>query len=288
MKKRSYYMINLATLFFTIAFFIQSFFQNLRSLYGKETITIVFAGAFAGIVIVHLFKGIRLYFLVLEERPTVARFLKLYVKTTLVNLVFPFKLGELFRIYSFGHEWKNYKAGLLLILVDRYFDTIPLFLLLMGFTISGKGTLYGIVVVLTVFIAVVTVMYFIFPSTYKYLNRFLIVNTNSERGLYALAILKKIRYWYLYVKELINGRELILVVLSVCAWLVEYGSLYCLISGLGYSFEPSYFLDYMNSVFSGHSGEHVSQYVGVSAWVLAIVSLLVYGRQFIKRKRKQK
>ena len=179
MKKRSYYIINLVILLFTIVFFIQSFFQNLRLLHGKETITIIFAGAFAGIVIVHLFKGIRLYFLVLEERPTVARFLKLYVKTTLVNLVFPFKLGELFRIYSFGHEWKNYKAGLLLILVDRYFDTIPLMLLLIGFTISGKGTLYGIVVVLTVFIAVVTVMYFIFPSTYKYMNRFLIVNTNS-------------------------------------------------------------------------------------------------------------
>ena len=286
MRKRSYYIINIVILLFTIGFFVQSFFQNLKLLDERKNITIIFAGTLIGIVIVHLFKGIRLYFLVLEKRPTVARFLRLYVKTSLVNLVFPFKLGEIFRIYSFGYEWKSYKAGLLLILVDRYFDTIPLLLLLIGFTIIERGTLYGIVVVLTIFIAVITVIYFIFPSTYKYMNRFLIVNTNSERGLNALSILKKIRFWYLYVKELIDGRELILIVLSVCAWLAEYGSLYCLISGLGYVFKTSYFLDYMNSVFIGRSNEYVGQYIGVSALILVIASGIVYGRQFARRKRK--
>jgi len=197
-------------------------------------------------------------------------------------------LGELFRIYSFGYEWNDYKAGLFLILTDRYFDTIPLLLLLLGFTSASEGVLLGIVLILMIFIVIITVVYCIFPSTYKYLNRFLILNSNSERGIKVLDVMKKFRHWYVYVRELVKGRETILLVLSSCAWLMEYGTLYCLIAGTGNIFHSLDFLEYMNSVFMRGTNDYVSQYTAISALVLGGAVACVYGSQFVRGKRCQK
>lgn len=285
MKSKRYYIINAIILAFTILFFYKILFQNIKMLSQGHAYNMIIVIGVVCIMAIYIIKAIRLYFIMLEKRLTLKRFFRVYTKTTLVNLVFPFKMGEVFRMYCYGNELKNYKASLLLILVDRYFDTIPLLVLLLGFTVLGKNPITSIVLILSVFIVAVTVFYITFPSTYKYLNRYLIMNTNSERGIWALDILKKISYWYLYVKELVVGRVVILLVLSACAWLTECVALYCLVIGLGNRFAITDFLLYMNSVFLGDGNLYVNLYIGISAILLIGQAGIIYGRQWFRRKR---
>lgn len=287
MKNTRYYIINIVVLFVTVILFASIIVQNFIWFCTKADVIPIFFLTLLCIVAIHFVKALRLYFIMLETRLTLDCFFRVYIKTTLVNLIFPFKLGEFFRMYCFGNELKSNKKGILLILIDRYFDTIPLVLILLTFTLSGGNSLSGVVIILIAFLIVVTIMYTIFPSTFKYLNRFFIVNTTSDRGIIALELLKKTQFWYSYMQELIEGRERILLILSGLVWLMEYGSLYCLISGVGDVFSLTDFVVYMNSVFMGSGSEYIIFYVGISAVVLAGVSVVVYGRHFVMRKRNQ-
>lgn len=235
-------------------------------------------------VLVYGIKALRLYIILLEKRLALANFIRLYIKTTLINLVFPFKLGEVFRMYCYGTEFRNYKRGFLLILIDRYFDTLPLLLLLLVSTAGQQNRVSGVVAVLCIFIILLTIFYWIFPSSYKYLNRFLIMNIESDRGIFALDMIRKAQNWYLYAKELIRGREAILLVLSGCAWLAEYAMLYCLVIGSGRIFKAENFVSYMNAVFTGKSNEYVDIYICMSGLILAVCAGFAYGRLWFVKK----
>lgn len=286
MKSRKYYGINIAIFLITIGIFIRISKEGFAWLSIQADIIPIFFLSLVSILIVHSIKALRLYFIMLETRLTITRFLRVYVKTTCVNLVLPFKLGEFFRMYCLGHELKNFKTGILLILVDRYFDTIPLVILILGFTLLGQGVLKGVVIILIGFLVVVTIAYAIFPSTFAYMNRFLIISTNSEHGLMSLELLKKMRYWYFYIQNLIKGRELILLILSSLSWAMEYVALYSLIKGLGHMFSVADFIAYMDSVFIGSISEYIKLYIGISAAILSGIATVVYGKSFVLRKRK--
>ena len=286
MKCTKYYGINIVIFLVTISIFIKILKEGFSWISTQAVITPILLLSLASISIVHFIKALRLYFIMLEKRLTVTRFLRVYVKTTLVNLVLPFKSGEFFRMYCLGHELKNYKTGFLLILVDRYFDTIPLVILMLGFTLLGQGDLKGIVVILIGFLTVVTITYAIFPSTFAYINRFLIINTHSERGLMSLELLRKMRYWYSYIQELVKGRELILLILSSLSWAMQYIALYSLIKGIGHTFSAIDFIAYIDSIFMGSISEYINLYVGISVAILVGIAVGVYGKSFIVRKRK--
>lgn len=286
MKSKKYYSINITVFLMAILFFYHAIGTGIRLLYLKDDWNMVlFLGTFFAILVYGI-KALRLYIILLEKRLALASFIRLYIKTTLINLVFPFKLGEIFRMYCYGIEFKNYKRGFLLILIDRYFDTLPLLLLLLVSTIGEKNQVSGVVAVLCVFIILVTVFYWIFPSTYKYLNRFLIMNIESDRGILALDMIRKAQNWYLYAKELIRGREAILLVLSGCAWLAEYAMLYSLVIGSGRIFKAENFVSYINAVFTGKSNEYVEIYICMSGLILAVCAGFAYGRLwFVKKER---
>ena len=73
----------------------------------------------AGFILVHLAKMLRLYLVLMEHKIRLGRFILLYLKTTLVNLIIPFKLGELYRIFCISRETKHWQVGVLSILVNR-------------------------------------------------------------------------------------------------------------------------------------------------------------------------
>lgn len=284
MKKFRYYVINIIVFLITVILFARIVVSNFIWLYEEGEIVPIFLLTAVCIIAIHFIKALRLYFIMLETRLTLERFFKVYIKTMLVNLVFPFKLGELFRMYCFGSELKSIKRGILLILIDRYFDTVPLMLLLLSFTLFCGDSIKGIVIILLCFLVVVTIIYGLFPSTFKYLNRFFIVKTSSEKGIIALGVLKKMQLWFLYIQELIKGRELILLILSCLVWMLEYGALYCLIRGVGHDFLFTDFIIYMNGVFVGNGSKYIGLYIGISAVILAGMALVICGMNFIKRR----
>ena len=81
-------------------------------------------------MLVHIAKMTRLYLVLLEQKISFGRFVVVYLKTTCVNLIVPFKLGEIYRVYALAKETKKFPVGFLSVLVDRFFDTVSLLLIL--------------------------------------------------------------------------------------------------------------------------------------------------------------
>lgn len=245
-----------------------------------------FAAAVLLTVAVHIAKALRLYLIMLEKQITVKCFLRLYIKTTLVNLVLPLKLGELFRVYCFGAEFENYKIGVLFVLVDRYFDTIPLLILMSFLTIFGKVRISGVLILLILFIVLISTVYIIFPSLYRYLNRWIIINVSSKKGILILNLFSKVNQWYGYVQELVKSRVLILLLLSAIAWILEYGTIICIAIGIKSKFSNTDFLDYINSIFWANTNRFVNLYISISSFILMVFLIFLYKKRF-KRKGNQ-
>lgn len=173
------------------------------------------------IIIIHFFKFIKTYFILLEEKLSIYKMVNIYLKTTFTTILLPFKLGELFKVYSYGHEMKNYVKGFILILVDKLFDAIIICAILISYTLFSSTKFSVLGWLLLIFILMFLIIYITFPNTYIYLNKFFLRNAQNKRNLFILKILEVLNDLYLKVKEMINGRSLILFILSLVYWLFE-------------------------------------------------------------------
>jgi len=76
-------------------------------------------------------KILRFYFFIIDRKVCFRKFIALYSLTSIVNIIIPFKIGELFRFAAFGFFLKNLQVTLLMIITERFFDSIVIFLLLL-------------------------------------------------------------------------------------------------------------------------------------------------------------
>ncbi|MBR1691906.1 MAG: flippase-like domain-containing protein, partial [Lachnospiraceae bacterium] len=98
-------------------------------------------------VLVHLTKMLRLYLVLMEHKIDSKRFVLLYLGTTFVNLIVPYKLGELYRIYKIKKETRHWQVGILSVVIDRFFDILALFFVLLaidGYYRQGLSAVTGV------------------------------------------------------------------------------------------------------------------------------------------------
>lgn len=288
MSKKIYYAVNAAVLLITI-FLLFSMVTNLllRNCSCSNQWLIPLLGAAFCTGSMYLLKGFRLYFILMEKRVELKRFLRIYAKTTLVTVVLPWKLGEFFRIFCYGEELRDYRSSLLSVLVDRYFDTIPILFIVFSSQIARPSNISLLTWALLIFLICATVTYLIFPSLYQYFNRFLIMKVTSKHSVTALETLENLHRWYCYINNLVKNREILLTFLSSVAWFFEYIALYCLALILNSSFDVHSFALYLDHIFSGAIGNLEVFYVSEGALLLLITVLLVYGISFIKTGRNE-
>lgn len=177
---------------------------------------------------IHISKASRLYLILLEDRLPFHFFLFLYGLTTFITLALPYKVGEVFRMYCFGSRLKHMGKGILSILVDRYFDTMGLLLLLLPLEFYYGQGLSGFSLFLLFFLSLLILSYYAFPSIYVYLNAYLIFRVHSKRGILALRVLENMNRLYCNIQFLMKERTPLLMLLSFFAWIFEMGALMAL------------------------------------------------------------
>jgi hypothetical protein len=264
-------VVNLAVLLLA-AYFVCRLFAG----YDREGIVSprLFLAFVIIVLILHFIKMSRLFLIMLEQKIRPAAFISLYAGTAFVNLAIPFKLGEVFRFYCLSREAGYWKVGLLAVAIDRFFDTIALLTLLIPLELVLTTSLSLVTMLLIAFAILCVVIYTAFPSVYNYLNRFLILNTNSRRSVKALAALEGLYGWYADAQSLMKGRLAVIIVLSAVAWGVEYCALYLLAHSMNGAFVPGDFITYINSIFYRSNLELSYFYFALSGAILAAVALL--------------
>lgn len=239
-----------------------------------------------GLFVVHVLKMMRFYLVLLEQKISIKEFIFLYIKTTFINLLIPFKLGEIYRIFCVVRFTKCIQVGILSVVLDRFFDTFILLLFLIPydlFILHGFTWMTGI---LLIFLLFVMLIYRMFEPTYLYLNEYMIRNSKSRRGIHILSAMEMLREWYDYTKDLIKGRQYLIVLCSAFGWLAEFGLLWLISYYYQMSFGLTEFAEYIQSIFSTEKGKIFVSYNQLSMCILFALILIFLCFRFFGRKKK--
>ncbi len=241
-----------------------------------------------GFLLVHLIKMMRLYLIVMDSGVSFDRFVPAYLRTTFVNLLIPYKLGEIYRIAVFGRISDGFRTGFFSVLIDRFFDTLALVLILLPYQLLITKQVTLPTLLLTAFLVVVLIAYRVFRPSYSFLNRYIITSRDSKRSMMALAGLEKVNRWYEYASGLVTGRYGILFLFSLAAWTAEMAVLAGFAHLCGKSFSVSDFGVYIESIVSGSSYDTKQLYTLCSAAVIAALTIIFTIRYLILSKRRAK
>ena len=239
--------------------------------YGMPTIIWIFLL----FLCIHLMRFARMYFILLEDLIKPSRFLQLYVKTTFVSSLIPFKIGEFFKMYCYGVETGSTMKGVIAVLIEKTFDAFVLCLFMVPYALSN-GIINLFIFILASFMVIILVFYLTFDGTYKYLNKFLICRGGGKKSLTILKILEAVNEAYLEAKRILRGRLVLLLFLSLLAWMAEG----VLIAVMNADFDFGVVVSYISDGFLGISNFSFNYYTCLCAVVFLILMGIIYGRKY--------
>lgn len=227
MNKKVYCITNLIMLAVTVYLLLNRFE---RTISGELNFQFSYIGLLVIVVIlVNLLKMARFYF-ILSGNTDIGfhKFVKQYCKTTPISVIFPLKIGEIFRVYCFGHTINKYFLALLFVLVDRFLDTLALITVIYGIGLftSIKYTL--MVQLFLVFIITLIILYFVLPKICNYWKEYLIAVPASERRIKILSGIETFNFIYHSICDVLRGKGIIAYTMSLLAWIIEIGGAYVL------------------------------------------------------------
>lgn len=278
-KQAIYNIINIVVLFATVAFFVGTF-QNVGVLFGEnDMLRLVLLSS--AVLVVHFLKAVRTYVLLYGADMDWITYLKLYCKVTAVSVIFPFKTGEFFRMYCYGTQINNLLKGIIIVLLDRFMDTVALITMIFLVWLMNGGQIALLTYILLVFLVLVFLAYMAFPSVYKFWIHHILRAKATERSLTLLKFLDMIHKVYQEITAVSVGRGIILYGLSLIAWGVEIGGLILL---CGRKEELSNTISsYLSATMGGSVSVEMSRFIFVSAILLVSVYAILKIADCLKR-----
>ena len=123
-----------------------------------------------------------------------------------------------------------------------------------------------------------------FEPTYLYLNEYLIRNSKTKKGVRVLSAMEMLRDWFDYTRELIKGRQYLIILCSAFGWLAEFGVLWLIAGYYRLQFGIDEFAAYIQAIFSVEKGQVFRTYNYISMCILLILLLLFLFLRFLRRK----
>ncbi|MBS1717183.1 MAG: hypothetical protein JSS72_05580 [Armatimonadetes bacterium] len=179
------------------------------------------------LIISQAIKALRLNMLLIEEENTAIPFVALYCKTTIVSIIIPAKLGELFRYYSFAYRSKKKLRAIMGVLLDRMSDVLVLIPLFAIQLLSEPSTVNAILAPIMLFGVTFCVAFIGFPSFYRFFNLHLIVKGNGSSSIFLLRNLHVANEVHSTTMGILRSRWAIALFLSAIAWFFDYTCLGC-------------------------------------------------------------
>lgn len=276
-KRRIYNIVNIFILLITAILFYYKYWNSKQmSQYGVLCMMAL---------LVYAVKGFRLYFILLGQGMSFRQYLKQYCKVIPVSIILPFKLGEFFRIYCFGYQIKSYFNALVIILLDRFVDTLALVGVVLFFAVLNGSSINGIVYLLILFLICLIVAYLLFPEIYRYWTHYFLLRPATRKGNRMLEALEYCNQAYKGIIRIAGGKSIILFILSVIAWGVEIGGILLLNRMGSMEKESEVILNYLSSALNGQQNVYLQQFVIVSVLLMLCVYVLLHLYMSVRKER---
>lgn len=143
---------------------------------------------------------------------------------------------------------KSRVRSFILIVIDRFFDTIILTIVLIPYVIGYTNSIISLLSIILVIS--ILLLFLVFNKSYKYLNNFLIVNSKTKRGVIALKYLDALKIYYDYIFEIIDGKKTLLLFTSILAWSFEFIAFRFFCQYINMKFTYTNFITNINSSFT--------------------------------------
>lgn len=267
-KKTSYHFINLAVILAAVGLFVHSF-RDIPGIWRNTSLS-SFLILIIAILLIHTIKAARLYLALYGSEVRQKDYLKTYCKVTPVSVIFPFKLGEFFRMYCYGRLIGNGLKGIIIILFDRFMDTSALVTMIFLVWAAYGGKPSALIYVLLAFLALIILAYLTFPGISRFWKDYLLRVTASRQRLAVLRIIAVIDSVYHEIEEVAKGRGILLYSFSLTAWGVEIGTLFLLSGFSGDSNTGKIISDYLLSAVNGGSSAAMERFIFASVILLMI------------------
>ena len=192
------------------------------------------------LLLLFVLKGIRLYLILLDDHIKGRRFLQLYFETLFINIVFPWKTGEVYRVYKLSQELRDLKKGLLAVMLDRFFDVLGYLLFILLLALFQPGAWSRFEISLGLAMLVIALGFLSFQPLYLYLNRMLVLGHHSGRRLAALRSLEWIHEMVDDFNGMVRNRMYVFGLVSVLVWFVEWKIYQFLLAAMGQATDISF------------------------------------------------
>ncbi|NYE61688.1 hypothetical protein FHW58_002895 [Duganella sp. 1224] len=229
----------------------------------------------------HLFRLARLAMLSLDQRAHVPALLAAHGLTAFPSSLLPFKIGEILRLAAFLRVFDDRRKALAVWLAERCADVLVLAALMLALSLfqvqlpPATRTVFLVFLLVSVFglLGLFTV-----ARTFVYLNRHLVLNSSSARGLRLLRASHALRQLELALKRSLEGRLTGLLLLSALIWLLEISALALFLEHLAPS-NSSFAALFANGLLNNLSASPpaASQYQSLVLAALAVLSLGALG-----------
>lgn len=260
----------------TVSLFILKY-NDVRELFTEYKVT-TFGILLITVLLVHVIKAARLFLALYGTGIKGSEFIKTYCKVTPVSVVFPVKLGEVFRMYCYGKLIGSILKGIVIVLFDRFMDTVALVTVILFVWLLNGEKPDSLVYLLLLFIILILSMYVVFPGIYKFWTKYLLKAKATEHKLTILKLLQKVNTIYCEIEGVVRGKGSILYFISLIAWSVEIGSLYI----LGRNNET---FKYLNSAISGSQTPELKRFVVISVVLLVMIYIITKAYELFLKKR---
>ena len=273
MSKKIYIAVNAAVIAVAAILFYY-FYSDPRFLFKDcDTNSIILITAVAATV--HLLKAFRLYFALLGSGLGILKHLKQYCKAAIIRVILPFKTGEFFQMYCYGYNIKNFMRGAVIVLTDRFADTLALVTLLLFMPAFGERKLTGVYIIFAAFIMLIIFLYAAFPSIYKYWKNYLIKTRADAGTLAALKTLDYLNKLYKEMSDIITGKGIILYILSLCAWAVEIGCMFLIYKAENSNGAIGFVSTYLEAAMHGTGSVLLLRFIFISVVLMAVFYLIL-------------
>lgn len=235
------------------------------------------------VLLVHILKSSRLYIILYGEKISRRKYLETYCMTTPVSILIPFKLGEFFRMFAYGRAIGNYLKGVIIILLDRFMDTLALLTIIIAKIVFFNGRMDSLTWFFVFFLVLLLVVYTLFPKTIMYWKNFFLTSSATPRKLKALKWIELSISIYTEIRTICQGRGAILYGLSLLAWGIEVSGLMLQVSGAAAG--QQVVSRYLSAAIGSGSSIELQRFVIASVILLAATWIVLKIIDFIMKKR---
>ena len=260
--KLRYYFINIIGILISAALFINDY-KRIGDAFRFRGIGHFLIIAIT-VIIVHIIKAGRLYLALYGSDITFKLYLKVYCKVIPVSMIIPYKLGEFFRMYCYGYTLNNMVKGIVIVILDRFMDTIALMTMILLIWIFNGGHITSLVYILMIFLILALIVYFVFPGVYNFWKHYMLRARATEQKLSILKMLNTLNHVYEEIQGVSKGRGIILYFMSLIAWGVEIGGVLLQVGIFSNTDISKGISDYLSSAMGGNLSDELELFVFAS------------------------